>query len=240
MVHRFSSRVRILRRETDRPVQSSRGTKRAGKFKASYASSPTADGERPVSFDDGAQRYRSSQENPGEALLTSIDQMVATAHAVIQANAGFDDIDPDSAKAFAWRVIGRSGELRSRIMNASVELPDAVGLANDTMHLALLHHAMVIEFVEGKGIGSWSELIEQRRDGARKSAKVRLGKARAHRTVWQREANQIWARNPNLSKNQVADKVHQKLKSQFSVHTIRQAIKKSDIKQCSPSASGVT
>lgn len=221
-------------------MDSSRPKKRSGKFTASDASFPTADGERPASFDEGAQRYRSSQEIPGEALLTSMDQMVASAHAVIQANAGSHEIDPDSAAGFAWRVISGSGELRWRIMNSSVQPPDAVLLANDTMNLALLHHAMVIEFVEGDGIRSWRELIEQRRDAGREGAKARKRQARANRTAWQQDADQIWAREPGLSKAHVAAKLYNRYKRQFSVNTIRQAIKKSDIEQCSPSASDVT
>lgn len=214
--------------------------RRAGRFAASEFSFPAPDGEQPATFDEGAQRVRSSKENPGEALLTSIDKMAESAHDVIQDFAGTDQSIPDSAAGFAWRVIGASSELKWRIMNADIVAPDGLALANDVMNLAIAHHAMMTEFVDGNGIGSWRDLTENRRAAARESAKGRQREARYNHARWQCDADQIWAREPYLRKTHVAAKLEKLYKGRFSAHTIRQAIKKSDIEQCSPSAADVT
>lgn len=218
--------------------------RRAGRFTASHGSTPTFAGEVPLgSFEEGARLFRQAADQPGQALLTTLDEIVDATHAM-QTRLGGDFLDSNSAASFALRIQSAAGSLRWRVMNAEVDPPDPILLANDAMNLARLFHAMSIEFGEGHHIGSWREMGEHQRQGGAATARRRRRESRARHRVWQRDARALWTDKPSRSANEVAKILSKRYgaSSPFSAsaNTIRLALQKPDGEQSKPSAPGDT
>lgn len=196
-----------------------------------------------MSFDEGAALFRHSTENPGESLLTALDEIVATAFA-LQRELGGSLLDANSPASFAMRIYGASDSVRWRVMNASEDPPDPISLANDVMNVARLFHALSIEFVEGNGIGKWQAMGEHQRNGGATNAARRSWQARQKHEVWQRDAMAQWAKHPERSVSHVASVLAKQYggDSPFSAsaNTIRLVLRKPDGKQSTPSAPGDT
>lgn len=219
---------------------SGKRTKRTGNFSASEWSTPSFTSERPKSFEEATQDRLLARANPGEVLLRQIDQIVENAQDALSSVPGPADLnDPDSQAAFAFRLFGLAGQMKSAIMNAAIDPPDAIELARDAMALAAMHHALIIEFVEGERIAGWRSLVVDRREAALAGSAARKQHAVREHARWQRDAEQIWGEHPTKSKSEVARILAQRYrrssKDVASENTIRQALKKPAAEQCSPS-----
>lgn len=218
--------------------------KRAGRFTASDGSTPTFAGEVPLgSFEEGAALFRQAANQPGQALLDTLDEIIDATHEM-QKRLGGDFLDSNSAASFALRIQSAAGSVGWRVMNAGVDPPDAIMLANDVMNLARLFHAMSIEFGEGHSIGSWREMNDHQRQGGSATARRRRRESRVRHRAWQNDARALWADKPSRSANEVARILSKRYgpDSPFSAsaNTIRLALQKPDGEQSKPSAPGDT
>lgn len=219
-------------------------SKRAGRFTASEGSAPTFGGEAPLaSFEEGAALFRQVADNPGDALMDTLDEIASATHD-LQTKRGGDFLDSNSAASFALRVLSALGSVRGRVMNAEVDPPDPILLANDVMNLARLFHAMSIEFGEGHRIGSWREMNEHQRQGGFANASRRRQASRARHATWQQDALIIWAEKPGRTIGEVARKLVNKYGPDShlsaSFNTIRLALRKPDGEHSIPSTQGDT
>ena len=223
---------------------SKKPTKRAGRFTASDGSTPTFAGEVPLaSFEDGAALFRQAADRPGEALMATLDEIFDAADEM-QRKLGGDFLDPNSAASFALRIHSASGSIRWRVMNAEVDPPDPILLANDVMNLARLFHAMSIEFGEGHSIGSWREMGGHQRQGGAANAGRRRKENRLRRDAWQQDAKALWAKKPRRSVSEVAQILSKRYGPDSplsaSANTIRLVLRKPDGELSNPSAPGDT
>lgn len=112
---------------------------------------------------------------------------------------------PDSPVGFAARVIEIVEGLRHRLRDAAERGSyEEVRSINEALLLREASLALSLEFVEGPDIASSRARREVQQEGGRTRGSQVSGEAAARHEVWQAAADEIWARNPKLTKQAVA------------------------------------
>lgn len=132
---------------------------------------------------------------------------------------------PDSEVGFATVILNRCSFARGRLKKAA---PDAWRAFMDAALIAQDVEALWLEYgmadVVGPGLAQ--------KPGRSRGGRVTAAKVRSTRSpIWtklQSCAEEIWRRNPNLSKMEVAKIIHKKHHPDERPHTIRQHINKPD------------
>lgn len=176
-------------------------------------------------------RLKADHQQPGEAVLSTIDVIVDGALRTLSEagdqapqSAGWSteavvDTELDTPHGFAMRVVSMSGSIRNRVMNLDqTRDKSTLELLMDVLDLTANFHALQTEFVNGAETKRGRSVLAGAKLGGEDGERLR--ESRAKHAEWKAEAMRVQAEKPELRKMDVARAVKRRLGLDVSLRTI--------------------